>query len=63
MTTISEPFESRVLTEVRKWRKAAYEEDRARTPEQRAEHRRRLLQKFGLESFQRRRHRDGRSAW
>ena len=54
MTKKSVPFESEMLIEVRKWRKAAFEADKLRSPEERERHRARLIQKFGLKPLAKR---------
>lgn len=48
MTTPMKVHESKMLTEVRRWRREAYEADRTRTPQQRAEHLKELMKQFGL---------------
>ena len=48
MTTQSIPHESKMLTEVRRWRREAYEADLARTPDQRLELLKQLIRQFGL---------------
>ena len=48
MTTKPNPHESKMLEEVRRWRKEAFEADRERTPEERAQRQDELIHYFGL---------------
>lgn len=49
MTKKMKLAESKMLDEVRGWRKAVYEADRNRSPEERAKHHAELLKRYGLE--------------
>ena len=49
MTTNPNPGESKMLEEVRKWRKEAYEEDQARTLEERTRHAQEIMEQMGLQ--------------
>ena len=48
MTTKPIPRESKMLEEVRRWRKEAFEADRERTLEERAQRQNELIHRFGL---------------
>jgi uncharacterized protein (DUF2336 family) len=50
MTTKPTSHESKMLEEVRRWRKEAFEADQARSPEERVSHLAELLRRFGLPS-------------
>lgn len=49
MTTKPNPGESKMLEEVLRWRKEAFEEDQAKTPEERARNGRELMKQLGLD--------------
>ena len=48
MTTDPTPHDSRLLEKVRRWRREAYEEERASSPEQYAKRLAELLRNLGL---------------
>ena len=49
MTTKPNSGESKMLEEVRRWRKEAFEEDQAKTPEDRARNGREVMKELGLD--------------
>lgn len=48
MTTPPNEHESKMLAEVRRWRKEAYDADQVRSPQERAEQLDDLVRRFGL---------------